>query len=162
MENASRALLMAAAVLVGVLIASVAVALFSSFAGSSSDIIDRIEESKLYKFNNNFFKYYGDAQEVTVHDVISMANVAKANNKEFEVESQTTYSHNSPYIQIQVKSIKNFEKKSESYYAQFIKDNMLIKDSEGKLTKTKLFKCTKIITSDDSGRVIFVKIEDKN
>lgn len=162
MENASRALLMAATVLVGVLIASVGVALFSSFAGSSKDIVDRIEESKISQFNNNFFKYYGESQEVTAHDVITMVNVARANNAEYGVESESSYSHSSPYIRIQVRNIRNFEKKTESYYAQFIKDNMLIEDEAGNLTKTKLFKCTKIVTSNETGRVIFVKIEDKN
>lgn len=162
MENASRALLMAATVLVAILVASVGVALFSSFAGSSKDIIDRIEESKISQFNNNFFKYYGANQEVTAHDVITMVNIARSNNAQYGLESESSYSHSSPYIRIQVRNINNFEKKTESYYAQFIKDNMLIEDEDGKLTKTKLFKCTKIITSNETGRVIFVKIEDKN
>lgn len=167
MENASKALLMAAGVLVGVLIISVGVALFSSFAGSNKNIINRLEESKVSEFNNNFLKYYGDNIEVTAHDVITMINVARQNNIKYEVQDNTTYNNNSYYIRIKLKNNNNvynfFEKESESTYINFIKDNMLVKDQNGKdTTTTKLFKCTNIITSTVTGRVIFVEIEDEN
>lgn len=162
MENASKALLMAAGVLVGVLIISVGVALFNSFAGSSKNIITKLEEKDISEFNNNFLKYYGENIEVTAHDVITIANTAKQSNKEQELENMTSYNDNSNYIQIQVKNDTNFEKKTESDYIDFIKKNMLMADENGNLTKTKLFKCTKVVTSTVTGRVIFVKIEEKN
>lgn len=154
MENASRALLMAASVLVGVLIISVGVALFSSFAGSSKNIIDKIEESKISEFNNKFFKYYGEGKEVTAHDVITIVNVARQNNYELEGTS-------SAYIRVQLNSEANFEKKTEEEYINFIKDNMLVEDENGKYTKTKLYECTDIKISTETGKVIFVKIQDK-
>lgn len=161
MENASRALLMAASVLVGVLIISVGVALFNSFGGSSKSIITRLEESKIHEFNNNFLKYYGDDVEVTAHDIVSMANVAKQANKKNEVENRNTYSQNSEYIQIRVDSDFNFEKQSEDYYGEFIKNNMLQEDEDGNLTKVKLFECTKIVTNSESGKIIYVQIKSK-
>lgn len=162
MENASRALLIAAGILVGIMVISVGVALFNSFAGFNKNIIEKLEENKISQFNNNFLKYYGEEKEVTAHDVISIVNVARQNNAEYEIENQTSYNHNSDYIQIQLRDDMNFEKRTESEYNEFIKQNMLIEDNEGKLTKTKLFKCTKIIVSNKTSKVIFVKIEDKN
>jgi amino acid permease len=50
MENASRALLIAASVLVGVMIVSVGVVLFSSFGNSSKDIIAKLEQNKTDEF----------------------------------------------------------------------------------------------------------------
>lgn len=155
MENASRALLMAASVLVGILIISIGVALFSSFAGSSKNIIDKIEENKITEFNNKFFKYYGEGKEVTAHDVITIVNAARQNNKELEGSSSPDY------IRIQLNSDNKFENKNEQTYIQFIKDNMLVKDENGNYTKTKLFECTQIDISEKTGKVVFVKIQDK-
>lgn len=155
MENASRALLMAASVLVGILIISVGVALFSSFAGSSKNIIDKIEENKITEFNNKFLKYYGAGKEVTAHDVITIVNAARQNNKELEG------SRSPDYIKIQLNTDNNFENKNEQTYIQFIKDNMLVKDENGNYTKTKLFECTQIDISEETGKVVFVKIQDK-
>lgn len=155
MENASRALLMAASVLVGILIISVGVALFSSFAGSNKNIIDKIEESKISEFNNRFFKYYGEGKEVTAHDVITIVNVARQNNNELEGTSPD-------YIRVQLNSETNFEKKTEEEYIEFIKNNMLVEDdSTGKITKTKLYECTDIKISTETGKVVLVKIQDK-
>lgn len=161
MENASRALLMAASVLVGVLIISVGVALFNSFGGSSKSIIIKLEESKIHEFNNNFLKYYGKDVEVTAHDVVSMANVAKQANKKNEVEYRNSYSQASEYVQIRVDKEFNFEKQSEDYYGDFIKNNMLEEDEYGNITKTKLFECIKIVTNSENGKVIYVQIETK-
>ena len=44
MENASKALLMVASVLLGLMIISVGVALFNSFGGSSASIMNKIEK----------------------------------------------------------------------------------------------------------------------
>jgi len=160
MENASKALLIAAEVLVAVLVISVGVALFSSFAGSSKNIVQKLEESKVAEFNDNFFKYYGDNVIVTAHDVVTMANVAKQNNIDYEIQDNSKYNNNSYYVQIQVGKDLNFEKKTENEYSNFIKNNMLVQDEDGKLTKTKLFKCKKIITSEQTGRVIFIQIDE--
>ena len=58
MENASKALIMAASILLGVMIISVGVALFNSFVGFSSDITNEIEKKKIEQFNLQFLKYY--------------------------------------------------------------------------------------------------------
>ena len=47
MENASKALIMAASVLLGVMIISVGVVLFESFSGFAKDTTDKIEEARI-------------------------------------------------------------------------------------------------------------------
>lgn len=166
MENASRALFIAAGVLVGVLILTIIVVLFNSFAGSSKNIIDKIEKNKIAEFNNDFLKYSGVDVGITVHDVITMVNKAKESNSLNNVETQLNYNQKSLYIQMDVKNYSdiyfNFEKKTEEDYNDFIKNNLLVKDENGLLTKTKLFKISSIETSDVTGRVIYIKIENIN
>ena len=57
MENASRALLMAAGVLVGVLLLSLAVYLFIIFSNFGSEMTTQMNEKNLSEFNAQFTKY---------------------------------------------------------------------------------------------------------
>ena len=84
MENASKALLMAGGVLLGILILSLAVYLFTNFDGASSRIHDNIEQNQTAQFNSQFTKYVGN-ENVTIHDVVTMANLATENNKYYEM-----------------------------------------------------------------------------
>lgn len=168
MENASKALLMAAGIIVGVLILSVGVALYSMFGSSSKNIIDKLEESKILEFNNNFYKYFGNGVEITAHDIVTITNFARKTNKEGQVQDFSSYSQTSDYVQIDVKNNKkweiNFEKKEDSdknYYSSFIKNNTFKKDNSGKeTTEKKYYKCTNIITNTKSGKVIYMCIEE--
>lgn len=166
MENASKALLIAASVLLGVMIVSVGVVLFSSFGNSSKDIIAKLEQNKTDEFNSNFLKYYGREAEVTAHDVVTMANFAKQSNRQNGIENVNSYSQNTDYVQIKVDNESHFEKQSEIYYGNFIKNNMLIYDEndldgDGELVDTKFFECKKIVTNEKTGRIIYVEIVTK-
>ena len=83
MENASKALLMAGAVLLGIMVLSLGIFLFSSFGGTSSQIHDNIEENQATQFNSQFTSYVGK-DNVTIHDVVSMAKLATQNNQNYE------------------------------------------------------------------------------
>ena len=83
MENASKALLMAGGVLLGIMVLSLAVLLFASFGGTSSQIHDNIEENQTTQFNSQFTSYMGK-DNVTIHDVVSMAKLATQNNQNYE------------------------------------------------------------------------------
>lgn len=78
MENASKALLMAGGILIGVLILALMVTLFIS----SQDITKSYEETKqseaVQQFNVNFTKYLG--QDLTIHQVITITNFANENS----------------------------------------------------------------------------------
>lgn len=79
MENASKALLMAAGVLIGLLVLSLAVYLFMSFGAESQEIYAEIENKQLNKYNAQFNVYSG-REDITIYEIISLANLAKENN----------------------------------------------------------------------------------
>ena len=59
MENASKALIMAGGVLIGVLIISLAVYLFVSFGQTSAEINSENSQKQLSQFNAKFTSYEG-------------------------------------------------------------------------------------------------------
>ncbi len=165
MENASKALIIAASVLLGIMIISVAVALFNSFGGSSREIMNEIERGKIAEFNTQFFKYYGENYntetgeiekiKITSHDIVTLTNLAKKSNIEYEVQEQNSKSDNSYYIQIDVKNRKNLEKLNEEKLIEFLQENSYKENTE---SETKYYYIENIETSTVSGRVIYVKI----
>ena len=137
MENASKALLMAAGVLVGVLVISIGVILFTSFSQLGKSSVEQMEANKIAEWNENYLKYYGvntiikDGKTiqqpilVTAHDIVSVANHAKQNNINYELEGQSSYNQNTYYVQVQVGKDANFEKKTETQINEFLKNNNL-------------------------------------
>lgn len=119
MENASKALIMAASILLGVMIISVAVALFNSFSGTGSEIIDKISQTQITEFNNQFLKYEAQEGDISAYDVLTMTNLAKQNNSKYELEPGDFGTSN--YIKIQVMNNKNFETSSNDQLIEFIK-----------------------------------------
>ena len=93
MENASKALLMAAGVLIGIMILSLAVYLFTTFGTSSAQMHKQIETDRLNEFNSQFTSYEGK-DGITIYDVISVANLAKENNQYYELNSNEASENN--------------------------------------------------------------------
>jgi len=80
MENASRALLMAGGILLGILILSLMVTLFAS-SNSLSKRYDQSKQSEaIQRFNTNFTQYVG--RDLTIHQVLTIYNFAKQNGFE--------------------------------------------------------------------------------
>ena len=77
MENASKALLMAAGVLIAILIISVMIVLFQHMGNVSSSYDKRISEEDITAFNSNFTKYLN--KKLTIHEVVTICNFAKEN-----------------------------------------------------------------------------------
>lgn len=86
MENASKAMLMAAGVLIGILILSLAVYLFISFGSNSAEIHQQNAQQQMDQFNSQFTSYQG--KECTIYDVITIANLATENNKYYEFDQR--------------------------------------------------------------------------
>lgn len=82
MENASKALLMAAGVLIGMLVISLAVYLFISFGSTSAEIHKQNEEQQIAQFNSQFVSY--EEKSCTIYDVVTVANLATENNIYYE------------------------------------------------------------------------------
>ena len=122
MENASKALIMAASVLLGVMILSIGVYLFYTYSSYSADAYQRMEDNQIAEFNAQFLKYYGNTnrtyvddrgniQEVegpilcTIHNIMSLANLAAQNNVQYGFigeDDQPGYDENTYYIQIDI------------------------------------------------------------
>lgn len=155
MENASKALIMAASILLGVMIIAISVYLFSSYAQYSSSTYKKIEQAQIDQFNSQFLKYYG-SEEVTIrsyssdpasekkeivpilctaHDIISLANLAQKNNQYYEIENGVTEgSEASNYIQIKLKKVdNNIEKWTEEKKIDFLKKSTYSVTINGKV-----------------------------
>ena len=89
MENASKALLIAAGVLLGLMILSLAVFLFMNFGGTSAQIHDSVEQDQINNFNSQFTQYEGKT-DVTIYDAVSLANLATQNNQEYELTKRNS------------------------------------------------------------------------
>lgn len=87
MENASKALLMAAGVLMGVLILSLAVYLFANFRATADEATKLMYEEELAQFNNFYLSYDGKT-DLTYYDVWNVVNKAKENNKKYGLTKQ--------------------------------------------------------------------------
>lgn len=89
MENASKALIMAAGVLIGIMILSLAVYLFATFGSTSAELHKQKETDQLNQFNSQFTSYEGK-EDITIYDVITVANLATENNKYYEFDTNTS------------------------------------------------------------------------
>ena len=168
MENASKALIMAAGVLLGVMIISIGVALFTSFSEFGRSTFEKVEEAKITEWNNNYLKYYGqitiieNGKEklqpilVTAHEIVTLANHANQNNINHELQDQSRYNENTYYVQVKVDEINNFEKESENSKNQFLKDNSLTDDNE-----VKYYTCTNVKISTVTKRVMYIEFEER-
>lgn len=145
MENASKALLMAAGVLIGVLILSLAVFLFINFGEQAEQIHGEITSNQLTQFNAQFNVYEG-RRDVTIYQIVTIANLAYENNQK---ETDETY---------KVKVFLGVEEltKEKPDYKELIKNNnneIEIVDEYGKTTKFRdLFECLSV-EYHDNGRV---------
>lgn len=110
MENASKALLMAAGVLIGVLILTLAVYLFATFGATSAELHKQQATDRLNEFNSQFTSYEGK-EGLTIYDVITVANLATESNK---------------YYNIQTKNVSDFTllppNQSDNYVSVFVKN----------------------------------------
>lgn len=145
MENATKALIMAAGVLMGIVILSLAVYEFTSFGISSKEIHKANEETRLNEFNSQFTKYEGK-DDVTIYDVITVANLAKENNSYYEFSPRSLDQNT-----------------GKDLYISVILDNNSIENQDQSTYKLKIdseynSKYTCIATiSNDTGRVYKVK-----
>lgn len=80
MENASKALLMAAEVLIAMMIVSLGVYVFYTYSQTSREIHDKKAEQQLVEFNAKYTKYV-DQTTLTIYDVRTIANYAKKDNE---------------------------------------------------------------------------------
>ena len=79
MENASKALLIAAEVLLGILIISLGVFLFQAFGEFSMEVDNNIANKNIREFNAQYEEFLSKTT-ITAQDVITLGNMAKNYN----------------------------------------------------------------------------------
>lgn len=159
MENASKALIMAASVLIGVVIISLAVYLYFSFSSSANEIGKQMEEGQLQQFNNQFTSYE-DKEDLTIYDVITVTNLAIENNKYYDL---SVASDNNFYIKVKLGYV-DLQKKNEKDLSALLKEDIenlkKIEDEfVGETTKLKTYKC-KVFFNKNTGRVNLVQFTE--
>ena len=154
MENASKALLMAAEILVGIMIISIGVYLFNSLGQYSAETANEIEETQIASFNQQFLRFYGmsssdgetlEPVHCTIHDIVGLANLAKKLNEQNGFTDIEPISDYSRYIQIDVKigtrTYRNLESYSQDELIDLVKNYSIVYTQEGTETRadTKYF-----------------------
>lgn len=174
MENASKALIMAATVLIGVIILSLGLYLFAYFSNYANDVEQENITNQIAQFNSQFLAFQGE--DLTVYDVITLANLAKNYNQNngFTSNSTTGYINfdaskiiNNPYILGSVPSTdvytNNGSKNDISLLAENVdeeKIGQIVDEADGHKTyKLKIYHC-KIEISDITRKVSKITIID--
>ena len=79
MENASKALIMAGAILIAVAIVGIGIYIFSSSNALTNDAVDQIDTIAVQMFNNTFYQYAANGEAVNGTRAEQLYNAAKAN-----------------------------------------------------------------------------------
>ena len=84
MENTTKALLIAATVLIAVIMLSIAVYLYASYAKQTREYSEIISSVELEKFNSNFNVYVG-RNDISAQEIVSVVNLAKEYGNQIEI-----------------------------------------------------------------------------
>ena len=171
MENASKALIMAASILIGIIIISLAVYLFVTFGATSAEVHKQIEIDRLNHFNNQFTSYEGK-EDITIYDIVTLANLATENNKYYEFTRRTSIPSNDTndnYIFVTItkqgQSRKNIEFGINNNSTEITnKYNQIIKDDINQISSSNdalIHYSCKTTVSSITGRVYKVEFVQK-
>ena len=187
MENASKALIMAAEILVAIMVISIGVFIFNEMGQYSAETTQDMEATQIAQFNTQFTQYYGsittydDAGNVesqspipcTIHDIVGLANLAKQVNYENGYETVENHpmgsnSDTSGYVQIAIRTstpgdlstskLRNLESLTDDEMIELIKNNDTVTTAEG--TDIKYFECTNIYIGTEVQTVNYMIFEE--
>jgi len=150
MENASQALIIAAGVLIGIVIISMGVYLFTQAAAIPKNYSEKLENDKLAAFNEKFEIY--SRIDATAQDIVTVINLAIENNRQYD-ETDKDY-----YITIEVDGAvaNDF---SEQDKIDMLEGIEIVADAEGNEVLESPYECTAIEYSSVTGRVIKMKFK---
>mgnify|MGYP004518983555 CR=1 FL=1 len=160
MENASKALLMAATILISVMLVSLATYLFATFGNYSKNINDNINQKTKQEFNAQFTKY--ENSECTVYDIVTIINLAKNCNDQYEeyqgINRPESYDNqNNVYIFVTIHGIEVNEKSNTTKLNNFISQHNTTTDGE----YIDKYNCT-VNISNQTGLVKSITFTQKN
>ena len=76
MENASKALIMAGAVLIAIMIVTIGVYLVGELGKTSESYVQQLDTVELQKYNSNF-EVFIDRTDITAQEIVTVAGIAK-------------------------------------------------------------------------------------
>lgn len=169
MENASRALLMAATVLISVMVISLGIYLFATFGSYSKNINENLSLKQKQEFNAQFTKYEG-GDPCTVYDIVTVINLAKNSNNQYEeyqdmaIRKDECYSNSNTYIYIDIKdkdtNINELSTKQELNEFISSKNDTIPKGNQ--IVYKNQYECTVTISNDTNlvKSITFTKIQN--
>ena len=90
MENASKALIIAGEILIGILVLSLAAYIITQFGSFSRNLNDQISETEISQFNVNFTNF-SNRTNISMQEIATIINYAKRNNSEYEANLGDDY-----------------------------------------------------------------------
>jgi len=81
MENATNGLMMAGGILIGILVVSLFVYMFTTIGGISKDFQEDIDATAIQKFNEPFERYI-NREDLGPHDLLTIQNLVDEVNEQ--------------------------------------------------------------------------------
>lgn len=145
MENAAKALTMAAEILIAILILTLAVYAFVFYSDIAITYEKTQIEQEIQKFNSQFTKYIGQ-DDIRIQEIVTLVHIAQDYNRSIDAQSDKKYDDEKIDVEIKFQHYGLTEK--EDYeLIEFIKDNS--DDGSGNL---KRFKC-EAVKYNDEGKI---------
>lgn len=142
MENASKALILAGEMLIGVIVLGLLSFLFVSMGRSSKKINNQIETDRVLVFNNHFTDFNGRV-DITANEIVTVLNFAKKNNKDYNIDKNSNSVY---YVDVLVDNVSIIDY-TKDQLNEFLKNNNI-----------NYFKCNAKFTKQ--GNTITVKYQD--
>jgi len=143
MENASKALLIAGAALLAMMILGTGIMLYNSYSNTAKQYTNKISINEITKFNSNFEIFEG-REDITAQDIVSLINMVDEYNKKTYIDIT---------IKVNAKEYKNGWGSTDtaSKTTEFLKNSM-----------DKLYKCAEgSISYDEEGKVKLITFTEK-
>jgi len=142
MENASKALIIAGAVLITIMILTIGVYLVGRFGSTADSYTITLDATELQKYNSNYEVFIG-REDITAQELVTLVNLTQQSTQTTIVEIDGTNCTND----------WNEKKKNE-----FLENNILTYKSDGSITG--LYKyIDNSIQYDNYGKVKVIKFE---
>ena len=85
MENASKALIIAGAILLAILIISLGILIYNQASGVATE--NSMDEVAIQTFNNKFLQYAGDQKGAAVRALLAQVSASNANDSDHQVDT---------------------------------------------------------------------------
>jgi len=152
MENASKALIMAGTILISIMVVSIAVYIINMFGEYTAGQEQERASRQIAEFNAQFLKYEG-RKDITAQDIVTVANLAKANNDFYEFETTANADESTLYVEVNVVGNNNLEKLDRKENFLETEENVVLKNAAGEVERIKYYTCDSVEISNITNRV---------